>query len=82
MAEVKFSKGSEEWLMFMDYWNLCQKCWEVENSDKYWQDLIGAIDYFVDKYKSIPLAEQLGLALANTQSTKQKMLKEKENEDE
>ena len=35
MASVKFSKGSEEWQMFIDYWNLCQKHWQVESTDEY-----------------------------------------------
>ena len=34
MAEVKFAKGSEEWQMFMDFWALCQKYWEPEETDE------------------------------------------------
>lgn len=35
MSAVKFSKGSEEWMMFTDFWQLCQKHWEVELTDEY-----------------------------------------------
>jgi hypothetical protein len=67
MAEVKFGKGSEEWLMFMDYWNLCQKHWQVEHGDAYWEQLIDDTNRFFEKYKSIELARHLTLALVDTQ---------------
>ena len=63
MAEVKFSKGSEEWLMFTDFWQLCQKYWEVERSDEYWESLIDCTNDFYEKYRSIPLARRLSFAL-------------------
>ena len=67
MAEVKFSKGSEEWLMFMDYWNLCQKHWQVEDSDSYWEQLVNDTNRFYEKYKSIEFARHVALAFINTQ---------------
>lgn len=59
MAAVKFSKGSEEWMMFTDFWQLCQKYWEVELTDKYWEDLIADANVIYDKYKMIPLARRM-----------------------
>ncbi len=50
MAEVKFLKGSEEWMLFMDYWRLCQKYWEPEDNDDYWYSLIDAVKGFHKKY--------------------------------
>ena len=67
MASKKFSKGSEEWLMFTDYWTLCQKLWIVEDDDNYWNDLIDSVNEFYEKYKSIPLAKELALAFCNAQ---------------
>lgn len=63
MAEVKFNKGSEEWLMFTDFWKLCQKYWQVESSDEYWESLIDSTNNFANKYKSIPLSRKLAFAL-------------------
>ena len=63
MAEVKFNKGSEEWLMFMDFWQLCQKYWQVETNDKYWENLINSANDFCVKYKEISLSRKLALAL-------------------
>ena len=65
MAAVKFSKGSEEWIMFTDFWQLCQKHWEVELTDKYWEDLIADADSFYAKYKMIPLALRMINAFLN-----------------
>ena len=63
MAGVKFGKGSEEWMMFMDYWQLCQKYWEVERTDEYWDSLIDCTNDFYEKYRAIPLARRLAFAL-------------------
>ena len=70
MAEQKFAKGTDEWLMFMDYWNLCQKYWQVESADSYWDSLINATNEFYEKYKHIELAKKLALALCEAQEDK------------
>lgn len=67
MAEVKFQKGSEEWQMFVDYWNLCQKHWNVEYTDEYWENLIEDANKFCEKYKDYKFARQVALAFLNTQ---------------
>lgn len=72
MASVRFEKGSEEWLMFQDYWKLCQKYWDVENSDEYWDELIKESEEFLKKYESIPLARKMSMAFLDTQEEKYK----------
>lgn len=67
MAAVKFSKGSDEWMMFTDFWQLCQKHWKVEQTDKYWEDAITDSNDFMEKYKSVPLSRRLATAFLNTQ---------------
>lgn len=62
--EKKFAKGSSEWMMFMDFWTLCQKYWEPEESDSYWEDLIEATDDFYKKYNT-EFAKALALTLVN-----------------
>ena len=74
MAGFKFQKGTEEWLMFMDYWNLCQRHWVVEKADDYWEQLIQEANAFIAKYENIELAKNLALALVNTQ---EQILKER-----
>lgn len=64
MAEVKFKKGSEEWQMFMDYWDLCQKFWEPEREDVWWEMLISETDAFYKKYGT-DFARALALVLIN-----------------
>lgn len=65
MSAVKFSKGSEEWMMFTDFWQLCQKHWEVELTDKYWDDLISDANDIYAKYSKIPLARRMINAFLN-----------------
>jgi len=57
MAEKRFLKGSEEWQMFQDYWNLCQSFWEPEYTDEYWAAVVKAEESFVEKYKTEFAAE-------------------------
>lgn len=51
MAGVKFLKGTEEWQLFMDYWDLCQKYWKTEDdNDEYWHSLFDDANKFANKY--------------------------------
>lgn len=65
MAEVKFARGSEEWKMFMDFWALCQKYWNPEKSDKWWDKALKEIDNFAKKYGSTVFVRGLCMALIN-----------------
>ena len=62
MASKKFNKGSEEWMMFTDFWNLCQKYWILEDTDEYWESVISSTNEFYEKYNNIPLSKRLALA--------------------
>ena len=63
--EQRFAKGSEEWLMFQDYWKLCQKYWKPEENDSYWEALINDANAFYETYKQCDLAKRWALALIN-----------------
>ena len=62
--EKKFAKGSSEWMMFMDYWALCQKYWEPDDNDYYWESVVKETDVFYRKYNS-EFAKSLALTLVN-----------------
>ena len=62
--EKKFAKGSSEWMMFMDYWALCQKYWEPDDNDDYWESVVKETDVFYRKYNS-EFAKALALTLVN-----------------
>ena len=66
MASKKFSKGSEEWMMFTDFWNLCQKYWIVEDTDEYWEGVIRSANDFQKKYNHILLSRRLALAFVDS----------------
>lgn len=65
MAETKFLKGTEEWTMFMEFWNLCQKYWIPENEDSWWDESLSEIDAFQKKYGSTVFVRGLSMALIN-----------------
>ena len=65
MASKIFNKGSEECMMFMDFWNLCQKYWIVEDSDEYWESVIRSTNEFYKKYNHILLSRRLSLAFVD-----------------
>ena len=62
--EKKFAKGSSEWMMFMDYWALCQKYWDPDDNDDYWELVVKETDVFYRKYNS-EFAKSLALTLVN-----------------
>ena len=62
--DKKFEKGSSEWMMFMDYWALCQKYWEPDDNDDYWESVVKETDVFYRKYNS-EFAKSLALTLVN-----------------
>ena len=53
MAEVKFSKGSEEFVLFGEFYKLCQKHWKPEENQKYWDDLKEAVDKLCEKINAL-----------------------------
>ena len=63
--EKKFAKGSSEWMMFMDYWALCQKYWKPEKTDEWWDEVIREIDNFARKYGSTVFVRGLCMSLIN-----------------
>lgn len=68
MAEVKFNKGSVEWQMFTEFWKICQKYWEVEETDDYWKALHDDAIAFGKKYDT-EFAENIMIAFMNTQDS-------------
>ena len=65
LAEKRFGKGTEEWQMFKDFWDLCQKYYEPEEKSEDWNSLIascGAVN-MKDRTK---FASPVSLALFNT----------------
>ena len=72
--EKKFAKGSSEWMMFMDYWALCQKYWEPDDNDDYWESVVKETDVFYRKYNS-EFAKSLALTLVNELERKSRLRK-------
>ena len=62
---MALEKGSEEWYMFMDYWNICKAFWYVQDSDDYWKGLIANLNVFLKKYNYDFFAKQLSFSLAD-----------------
>ena len=72
--EKKFAKGSSEWMMFMDYWTLCQKYWDPYDNDDYWELVVKETDVFYRKYNS-EFAKSLALTLVNELERKSRQRK-------
>lgn len=72
MAEIKFQKGSEEWLMFQSYYQIIQKYYIPESNDNYWDAIFEEIDKFCKKYQQVPLARNIGMAFLKTMEEESK----------
>lgn len=66
MAEIKFQKGSEEWLMFQEYYKIIQKYYIPESNDIYWDSVVEEMDGFCKKYQQVPLARKIAMAFLKT----------------
>lgn len=51
MASKRFEKGSEEFILFQDFWKICQSFWIPEDNDEYWERVVEETDAFYKKYK-------------------------------
>lgn len=65
MAGKKIVKGSEEWQMFQDFWELAQEIWEPEDTDEYWELVGEKTKEFYEKYRT-PYACGFAVGLVNT----------------
>ena len=74
MAVKKFLKGSEEWMMFMDFWKLCQDFWEPEDNEDYWKNSSESIMSFARKYESMIFARIIALAFMDYLENKAKQM--------
>lgn len=78
MASAKFGKGSEEWMLFRDFWSYCQKYWTPEEKDEYWEKLINDGDAFCKKYGNSIFSRKLIMAFtAKLEEESKRRLKEK-----
>ena len=50
MAYKKFGKETKEFQMFQEFWTIFQNFGEVEDTEKYWKDLIDVTRKFSEKY--------------------------------
>ena len=67
---MALEKGTEEWMMFGDFFNLCKKYWNPNDSDEYWTDILIDSQIFYDKFKSYPMSKHMVNALWNAQRDK------------
>lgn len=80
--ERKFEKGSDEWMMFQDYYKICQRHWVPEDFDNngYWDGLKNELDDFFKKYKEKEcedFATRLALLLMDAMADKRKRMEKK-----
>ena len=62
MAKADFKRGTEEFMMFGDFYNLFKEFWFPEDTDEYWEELIEESEKFYKKYGSV-YAKHLALAI-------------------
>lgn len=67
MGAAKFPKGSTEWMLFVDFWEMCKKYWYMEDTEVYWEGLNNDVSNFIEKYGDYPFATKIGLAFMDYQ---------------
>jgi hypothetical protein len=61
---VKLGKGTEEFQMFMDFWDMMQAVWGIEDTNEYNVEATKEMEKFLAKHKS-PFAGDLVRCLLN-----------------
>lgn len=64
---MALEKGTREWQMFGEFFQLCKNHWNAKDTDEYWENLINDNNDFYNKYKDIPLSKKLAIAFSETQ---------------
>lgn len=64
MAAGGLKKGTEDYMMFEEFWNLCKKYWIPEQSDAYWEAVAEDFSKFHKKYNT-PYSKHFALAALN-----------------
>ncbi len=78
MASKNFGKGTEEWMMFVEFWKMCKDYWIAEDTDEYWNELIQKSNEFSEKYKDIipgELSTKLVIAFCEAKDKEMKQKK-------
>ena len=65
MASKRFEKGSSEYQMFSDLWQLAQQIWIPEDDDAYFEDALRKITEFDEKFNT-PYSKHFATALTKT----------------
>lgn len=63
---MALEKGTDEYMLFIDFWNLCKKYWVLNDTDEWWDAVIRDVNSFYEKYKntgSRTFAVKVGTAL-------------------
>ena len=83
MASTIFPKGSDEWMMFQDFYKICQRYWLPEdfNDESYWENgMMKEMDDFFKKYKGKECEDfvrRLALLLPDAMAEKRKRMEKK-----
>ena len=48
---MAFEKGTDEYMLFNDFWNICKKYWVLNDTDEWWDAAINDVNAFCTKYK-------------------------------
>lgn len=59
----KIEKGTEEFVMFSDFYKIIQDYYIVESDDKFFEEVKEKMDEFLKKYQNIPIAKHLAIAI-------------------
>ncbi len=71
---MALEKGTEEFEMFGDFFKICKRYWDIQDTDKYWDDLVKETDIFCKKYETEILSQKLMFSFLETQEIKNRII--------
>lgn len=72
---MALEKGTEEWVFWSEFFQLCKKYWDVSKSEEYWDGLMRESNELYEKHKTI-FSSKMIFAFIETQEERYKMIRD------
>lgn len=75
MSSKRIMQGSEEFMMFKEFWRIYQEYYEPEDNEGYWDKLVNDVSRFYTDFADIPVSYRIAGLLIDYFEEKSKSMK-------
>lgn len=71
---MALEKGTEEFEMFGDFFKICKKYWNLNDTESYWSGLEKEVEEFCQKYSGDIFSQKLIFSFVESQEIKRRKM--------